>query len=370
MTSVYETAAEKILDEAVAIQQVPAPTFEEDQRSTHVYHRFNAMGLEQVERDELLNVYARIPGGNGPPLVASAHLDTVFHLDTALSVRREKQRIHGPGIGDNSLAVAVLVHIKALTEKFSGTPVGDIILVANTREEGLGNLAGIKAAVERLAPENPRAYLVLEGLDIDRIYIRGVGSRRYNITATARGGHSWSDFGAASAVHSLIDFGAALTQLPLETRPKTTLNIGVIRGGRSVNTIADKAHMLLDLRSESEDCLDRLAAQVTELAERVPGQDAALCCERIGHRPAGGIAEDDPLVRLCCRVYQDLGLDQPVLKAGSTDANIPFSKHIPAVCLGLTRGGNTHLESEYIDTPPLASGVQVLLEVIRRLMYA
>ncbi|MCG8637568.1 MAG: M20/M25/M40 family metallo-hydrolase [Desulfobacterales bacterium] len=365
MASPFAETAGKILDEAVDIQQIPAPTFEEGNRSDHVYRRFKTAGLIRVEQDGMHNVYGRIPGGDAPPVVVTAHLDTVFDSDTDLTVKREDGLIHGPGIGDNSLAVATLTGIKEIVDRLPGPPAGDIILAANVCEEGLGDLAGIKAVFKRLSGENPRAYLVLEGLSVDRLYIRGVGSRRYKIRVNAKGGHSWSDFGETSAVHTLVRLGAKLTELPLPENPKTTLNLGVIQGGRSVNTIADNAHILIDLRSESAKSLERLVNEVKAVIQGFSADGAVISLDPIGSRPAGGIDPDAPLIRLCRQAYRELGLEEPLLKSGSTDANIPFSNGVPAVCLGLTRGKNTHLESEYIETRPFVTGIRVLSSILR-----
>ncbi len=371
MTTSFQESAEKILDVAVKIQQIPSPTFHEKERSDYVCQRFKDAGLYGVTQDSCFNVYGRIPGkDNARPVVVSAHLDTVFDLNTDLTIKREGDRIYGPGIGDNSLAVAVLTGLKEIVDRFDTPPEGDIILVANACEEGLGDLAGIRAVVDSLAPENPKAYLVLEGMGIHRLYTQGIGSRRYQITARSKGGHSWSDFGEPSAIHTLVQFGAALTQISLPSDPKTTLNIGVIQGGRSVNTIADEAHLLLDLRSASEQHLESLVTEVTNLVAAFPEDRVTLAQELIGNRPAGQIAQDAPLVNLCQQTYKDHGIGDLELKAGSTDANIPFSKNIPAVCLGLTQGKNPHIKTESIETRPLATGLSILTQILKQIWTA
>ncbi|MFZ6020334.1 MAG: hypothetical protein ACOYXO_12060, partial [Chloroflexota bacterium] len=57
------------------------------------------------------------------------------------------------------------------------------------------------------------------------------------------------------------------------------------------------------------------------------------------------------------------------LEIGSTDANIPLSRGIAAVCLGLTRGGAPHTDSEYLEIPPIRLGLQQVLMVIERIWY-
>lgn len=194
----------RVLDLAVTIQQIPAPPFGEAQRAEFVRQRFAVEGLEAVSLDALGNVFACLPGsGRSKPLVVSAHLDTVFPFDTDLKVRREADRIFGPGIGDNSLGVAGLFGLLwALRQERGDQPglPGDLWLVANVGEEGLGDLRGIRAVVERFKDE-PLAYLILEGMAFGQVYHRALGVQRYRITVRTEGGHSWVDYGRHSAIH-------------------------------------------------------------------------------------------------------------------------------------------------------------------------
>lgn len=354
----------RLLDLAVEIQQIPAPTFHEAQRAAFVRARFQAEGLTGVQRDAIGNVYACLKGTHraARPLVVSAHLDTVFPPSVALTLQREAGRIAGPGIGDNALGVAGLFGLLwGLRARRLQLP-GDLWLVANVCEEGLGDLRGMRAVVERFG-ERPLAYLVLEGMALGQIYHRGLGVRRYRITVRTAGGHSWIDYGAPSAIHELTALAARLTAIQPPVKPRTTLNIGVIAGGTSVNTIAAEAALELDLRSESPTALQTLAEQVEQLcaAARRPG--VMVEAETIGSRPAGEIPAAHPLVRLAQRVLDSLGLE-PRLNIGSTDANLPLSRGLPAVTLGLTNGGGAHTVHEYIHLPPLEKGLEQLIRLV------
>ena len=133
----------QVIEIAMAIQQIPAPTFDEGERAEFVRAKFSEAGLSDVEIDPTGNVYGRWAGGDATPLVVSAHLDTVFGRGTNLRLTRTGNRIHGPGIGDNSMGVAALLGL-AWTLQARGTrPRGDIWFVANTGEEGLGDLRGM-----------------------------------------------------------------------------------------------------------------------------------------------------------------------------------------------------------------------------------
>jgi acetylornithine deacetylase/succinyl-diaminopimelate desuccinylase-like protein len=366
------TLIEQILNLAVSIQQIPAPTFNEARRAAFVYDRFRLEGLLDVTRDEAGNVYARLPGeGSARPLVVSAHLDTVFPEETALTISRSPHKIAGAGIGDNALGVAGLFYLVwALRSPQTGLTrlPGDLWLVANTGEEGLGDLAGMRCVVDRLGAQ-VRAYLILEGMALGQVYHRGLGVRRYRIDANVAGGHSWVDFGQPSAVHELAGVINRLVAIPLPKEPRTSLNVGVFSGGTSVNTIAAHAYCLLDLRSEDGETLQSLASEVEAVVQAAnsPGM-IEMSAVLVGQRPVGALPVTHPLVRLAVRCMEAHGV-QPYPNIGSTDANLPLSRGLPAICLGLTTGGGAHTTAEFIDTRPLAKGLAQLLDFVR-LVYS
>jgi tripeptide aminopeptidase len=360
----------RLLDLALAIQQIPAPTFAEGQRGAFVSQQFQAEGLQDISTDEVGNVYARLPGaGKLPPLVVSAHLDTVFPASTNLEARREAGRIFGPGIGDNSMGVAGLFGLMwalRLRAGAASNSPGDIWFVANVGEEGLGDLRGMSAVVDRFG-DRPLAYLVLEGMALGQIYHRALGVQRYRISVRTQGGHSWVDFGAPSAIHELAALVTRLTALPLPETPRSSLNVGVISGGTSINTIAPEATIELDLRSEGKDALVSLIRQVETLTAAVnrPGVQATL--EIIGQRPSGEIPATHRLVSLAQRCLQAQNI-QPNLTIGSTDANIPLSRGFPAICVGLSTGHGAHTINEYVNTEPVAQGLDFLVALVEGIL--
>ncbi len=347
---------------AIEIQQVPAPTFAERPRSVLVCQRMQALGLRDVEIDELGNVYGRRPGNpDQPALLVSAHLDTVFPADTDLSLRYEDDRVYGPGIGDNSVGVAGLLRLAEVYQRYDLPVSGDLWFVANVGEEGLGDLRGMRAAVNRLRPYLG-GVIVIEGCDFGSLHHQAIGVRRFRIEASGPGGHSWGNFGTPSAIHVLVRLAARLTELNVPLLPRTTFNIGVISGGTSVNTIAQHASMLLDLRSVSSTALADLVREVYRLVEETALEQPEVHVQltTVGDRPSGSIPREHPLVQAAVAAYQMVGASVS-FQQSSTDANIPLSMGIPAVCVGLTDGGNAHRTDEYILPANLSRGMQALL---------
>ncbi len=357
---------DRLLDLAVQIQQIPAPSFEEKLRARFVKEQFLREHLLEVYTDSDNNVFGLLPGRTTDrPLIVSAHLDTVFSNSTSLQVTREKERIHGPGIGDNSLGVAALFGLLWLIRQREEKLAQDIWFIANACEEGLGDLRGMKAVVDRFGA-GVKAYLVLEGTALGHIYHRAVGVRRYRVTARTAGGHSWSDYGQPSAVHELASLVTQITRIPLTVAPRTTLNVGLISGGTGVNVLASEAKFELDVRSESAEALNTLAQRVEDKIWTAKKDGVEIELHLIGLRPAGEIAANHPLAKLAEECLSELGIEA-VFTSGSTDANIPLSRGYPAIVLGITTGGSAHTVHEYIDTAPVEKGMEQLVKFVEKL---
>jgi acetylornithine deacetylase/succinyl-diaminopimelate desuccinylase-like protein len=353
--------AAQVAEEAVRVCEIPSPTFEEGERAAYVRRRFLELGLSEVTIDAAGNARGRRPGVSGGPAVAvGAHLDTVFPKGTDVRVRREGSRLHAPGIGDNSVAVASLLAMVEALNAAGVKTAGDLHVTCNTGEEGLGDLKGMKHVVAELRGR-VAALVAMEGMKLNRIIHVAVGSRRYKVTVTARGGHSWGHFPAPSAIHILGRAIAEISRLEVPSDPKTTYNVGVVRGGTTVNTIATEAEMLVDMRSVNIACLADLERRVLEIVRRTAAEgDGQVALELVGDRPAGSIPADHPVVETCRAVHRALGL-QTFSEASSTDLNAALGVGLPGVCLSITEGANEHRLDEYIETGPIPTGIKNVL---------
>jgi len=354
---------ERLLANAAQLHAIPAPTFHEHERASRLCELMRTVGAVDTAIDPAGNVITTIPGID-PPLIVSAHLDTVFDVDVPLTLRRTEKELHGPGIGDNTIAVAALVELAA---ELTQTPPGHrIVLAGNVAEEGLGNLAGMRALVDRMG-RDVIAYLVLEGFSQNILVTRGLSIRRYRIRVTTRGGHPWAHAGRPSAIHILTSLAHAITSRLRWQRSRLTVNIGRIGGGTSINTIASSAFMDIDVRSLHPSAISRFDTFLHQLCTTKAVDEGRINLERIGERPAGEIAPDAPLVRMAITSLQKAGIPSIKMAVGSTDANIPLSLGYPSICMGLTRGGNAHTTEEFIELDPLHRGYAALLDLVRTL---
>lgn len=360
--SIYSN--DDIAQQAIAVQQIPAPTFAEAQRANYIEAQFKQCGFNHVDRDPLENVYGWLgPKDHATVVLISAHHDTVFPMETDLKTRRDGPRLYGPGIGDNSLGVsALLLLAQLLTQQLKPTNCA-ICFLANSREEGLGNLDGIRLAADTIGPARIRAAIVLEGMALGRIYHGGIAVRRFEIAAHAEGGHSWTGFGKSSAIHGLAHVISDITHMPIPESPRTTYNIGLISGGHSINSIATEATCMVDLRSSEAGQIDALEGYIQAAIQQHTKSDLWFTTQKIGERPSGYLSTSHPLVELAMYTLQTIGI-AGVLEYGSTDANMLLAKNIPAIVVGISYGGNSHRLDEFIEMPYLQQGFWQLLILV------
>jgi tripeptide aminopeptidase len=344
------------------ICRIPAPTFLEQARAEWFAGQFRSLGWS-AGIDRAGNVLASLdPRPTGPLVALTAHLDTVLapRVKDEVAFDREGDML-GPGVSDNGAGLAALLAIaKAIkSSPFPADYWRRLILIANVCEEGEGNLAGMRHLCGQ--PEFLRevsAFLVLDGAATDHITIQALGSRRFEVTFTGSGGHSWSDFGIGNPVHALSRAMAAfIDRNPLDPRstPKVSVNVGLIEGGTGINAIPASARAKVDIRSESNFEIDRLVAALQASVSRAEEVENSRCLaqkvtakvKEIGHRPAARLAPDSPLIAAIRAVDAHLGI-RSRLDCASTDANIPMSLGIPAASIGAGgKGGGAHTSAEW-----------------------
>ncbi len=356
-----DASAARFTAELVRICEIPAPPFKEQERGRYFAARFVELGLADVHTDSEGNVIGFYRGQSEQPLlVMSAHLDTVFPEGTDVRVRRTGSRLCAPGIADDAAGLAALIGLIQALNAAEIELRGTIAFVATVGEEGEGDLRGVRHLFsEGRVAGRVSAFVSFDGTGVEFITHQALGSRRYRVTLTGPGGHSWGDFGVVNPAHALGRVIARLADYPAPVEPRTTYNIGRIEGGESVNVIPQSASMYVDLRSTSETELSRLEdfllaainrAVVDENAARAAsGKKLQVELTIIGNRPSGETSRDALLVRTAIEASRAMGVN-PILNRASTDSNIPISLGIPAITLGAGGVSNdSHRLSEWYD---------------------
>jgi tripeptide aminopeptidase len=344
------------------IQQIPSPTFFEKKRAEYISSQFKKIGLLEIQTDPTGNVLGKIRGSGLKPLIISAHLDSVFSMETKLEQFSTEQSITGPGIGDNALGLAGLLTLSKLILESKHLPLGDIWFIANTCEEGLGNLKGMHAIVDKFAAQ-PIGYLILEGIGLGMIQTGALGVNRLRIKVSTKGGHAWNDYGGSSAIHELVKIAASISSMNLPETPRTTLNIGTISGGESINAIASSAQMEIDIRSEDAEILLSMIGILNKKIKPFQTKAVKVEVSDIGSRPYGKINPNHPFIQRAKKALEFIGIP-PIEHTSSTDASLPISLGYPATCLGITTGADVHSVHEQIFLPLIGTGLKQILNFI------
>jgi acetylornithine deacetylase/succinyl-diaminopimelate desuccinylase-like protein len=381
-----------IMDWQARLVAIPAPPFGEQARSEWLLARFAEAGLSRVETDDAGNVLAFLlaaklpPESTGPLVVLSAHLDTVFPLETPLNPVVSGDRLQAPGACDNAAGVVGMLALAHALVKAGIELPAPLLFLGNVGEEGEGDLRGIRQLYSQTALAGRiAAHVVLDGAGSDTAVTQALGSRRYLVTITGPGGHSFIDAGTPNPITALASALAILAHTPLPTEPRTTLNIGTIHGGTSVNSIPESAQASIDFRSTEPGQLLRLEAAlfraveeaVRHWNEQVDSSTAqnfgllSYSIEKIGDRPAASLPGDSPLIDTLRAVDRHLGLSTD-LRLGSTDANIPLSLGVPSLSMGAGGdGGGAHTQAEWYSAKNREAGLRrVMLLTLAMLEWA
>jgi acetylornithine deacetylase/succinyl-diaminopimelate desuccinylase-like protein len=382
----------RIMDWQARLVAIPAPPFGEQARSEWLAARFAEAGLNQVHTDAVGNVYGLLPAiklppeSTGPVVVLSAHLDTVFPAEIPLNPVVDGDRLQAPGACDNGAGVVGMLAIAhALVQAKAELPA-PLIFMGNVGEEGEGDLRGVRHLYKQTALAGRiAAHIVLDGAGADSTVTQALGSRRYQVAITGPGGHSFTDAGTPNPIAALASALAVLAETPLPEDPHTTLNLGTIHGGTSVNSIPESALASIDFRSTSPEQLLRLEVALHSAVEDAVEHWNALAntpaarsrgllsftITKIGDRPAADLPGDSPLLDALRAVDRHLGLNTD-LRLGSTDANIPLSLGVPALSVGAGgEGGGAHTQAEWYSAKDREVGLRrVLLLTLAMIEWA
>jgi tripeptide aminopeptidase len=337
----YSQLVERIRE----IAETPAPTFQEAKRTRLVTEMFGNAGLRDVHslgRGSVLGFTHS--GQDGNTLLLAAHIDTVFPMETDLTTRIEGSTLYGPGTGDNATNVAAVITLAEILDELSIDPGRNIAFCGTVREEGIGNLGGIAEVTEALG-KAIGTVIAVDG-HMTSVMHRSQAIRRYEVKTTGPGGHSWEHFRTPSAIHELARIITALAAIDVPDDPKTTFNVGTVRGGRSVNAIAQEAAAEVDLRSLETDKVEWLESELLRLVRELP---------------SGAVTADpeSDLVRIAVEAAAYLG-NEVRLTAASTDAALSLDRGIPSVAFGTYNGKGTHTLEEQVDLDSLVPGLKWL----------
>lgn len=369
MTAYLENSQEELKQLIRDLCAIPAPSHHEEKRAEFCKKWFENIGAKGVFLDEAKNVVCpHYVTDDGPVTVFMAHTDTVFPDLEPMPFVETEDTFRCPGVCDDTgnLAVMMLCAKYFIQNDIPGKT--GIVFVANSCEEGLGNLKGCRAIAERYGQRMER-LVSFDGYLLHMVASHAVGSHRYQVTVKTEGGHSFSDFGNRNAIAVLSGMISALysVKVPTEGNSKTTYNVGSISGGTSVNTICQEATMLYEYRSDNHVCLEKMRQMFEAViaAYRAMGLDIEV--QLLGERPCAANVDENALAELkklaADSVLRVTGQEAKFVSA-STDCNIPLSLGIPSVCMGVCVGAGLHTREEVLQLGSLPQGSRLCMDFL------
>jgi acetylornithine deacetylase/succinyl-diaminopimelate desuccinylase-like protein len=372
----FTAHARELSDRQIELTRIPAPPFGESARADWMRTRFLELGLQEVHIDAAGNVLSVRPGTitDAKFVAITAHMDTVFPAGTLIEVRREGERLLGPGVSDNGAGLMALLAVAAALRAGEVSHPAPLLFVANVGEEGEGDLRGVRHIFTDPRWREAIAYtLVLDGGGTDSIITEGLGSRRFLAKVRGPGGHSWTDFGVPNPIVMLARAIDVFARTSVPSNPKTVFNIGEISGGTSVNSIPELASMKVDMRSASTAELDRLEQMLREALTQATADLKAMGFDSrrsgsvsyelkpIGNRPAAELPPNARILQVMKAVDAQLGIHSRQQRA-STDANVPLSLGREALAIGGGGiGGGAHTLHEWYDPTQRELGLRRIL---------
>jgi tripeptide aminopeptidase len=374
-----EADYDRFVKELVELNEIPAPPFKEQARAKAYLEMLRRAGLSDVEIDAEGNAMGvrRGTASGGSMLAVLAHIDTVFPEGTDVKVKRQGTRLAAPGIGDNTRGIALMLAVVRALEAAKFQTTSDILFVGNVGEEGEGDLRGVKFLLRQgKYKDRIKQFIAIDGGEQGNITRGGVGSLRYRVTFKGPGGHSYGAFGLVNPAYAMGSAIAMFSRITVPVEPKTTFNIGAVRGGTSVNSIPAEVSMDVDMRSESCAELKKVNESFLVIVKRAVDEENGARSTRegkiqadlklIGDRPCGETPATSPIVQTATAVVKAFGLT-PNYSISSTDSNVPMNLGIPAITIGRGGpGGRAHAPDEWTEVERKGSveAVKVAMTVI------
>lgn len=351
--------------------EIPAPSHHEHKRAEYCKKWLENAGAQGVYIDEALNVVFPLNcNGSNEITVFAAHTDTVFPDMEAMPYVDDGQRIHSPGVADDTASVVVLLLMAKFFIENDIVPEKGILFVCNSCEEGLGNLKGTRQLFKDY--EKRISKFITFDNELDVIADHCVGSCRYEVEVLTEGGHSLEDFGNDNAIAILSEIIKKIYEIevPEKNGKKTTYNVGMISGGTSVNTIAQNAKMLCEYRSNDKDCLEKMQAEFDKIFNSVRSDKVKVNVTTVGERPCENIdfSKVQKLKDIAAEIIEGVINKKVTCISMSTDCNIPLSMGIPALCVGVNTHAGVHTREEWVEKNSIIKGLEIAIKLGQALM--
>ncbi len=357
---------ERLLANLVMIAQVPAPLGAEERRARFLLDRFAEAGLSDAAADEAGNAVGRLNGTRrNRTILLASHIDSIFPATSNHDVTVEADRVTGIGVGDNALGAAIVSMMPTVLQHLGIQLDSDLLLVGTTGSMGRGNRAGIRFFLDHL-PEKVHFGICVEGVQLGRLNSFSIGTARADLVCDVRSLPSTSPgYGSESALVVLNHALNRILAIATPSRPYTRILMGKMRAGVSYDLEPDHAELGLEVVSHEDEMIEQICKQIKDIALELSARHAVdVTVDIFSTTKAGGIPFAHPLVTCVTDVMQQLQIE-PDQSHSPSELSELIARDIPAVTLGITRGGRTRKkEADHVMIEPILTGVAQLVGVV------
>nr|WP_286670595.1 M20/M25/M40 family metallo-hydrolase [Fodinibius salsisoli] len=342
------------------VGEIPAPTFEKEDRIEFLLNRFKEAEIAHNSVDEAGNGIGILEGSsNKESILLVAHADTVFDSKVDHTIQIQPKTVQGPGVADNSLGLAVLATIPTILEELDIELSHNLILMGATRSLGRGNLKGLRFFLSHF--DQPlKAGLGIEGVELGRLSHTSIGMRRGELTCEVPETYDWSRFGDASAILTINELINRINKIKTPQRPRTSIVLGSIEGGSSFTT-AKKAKLQFEIRSESSELVQEIHQNMREIVEEVSSRSGdRIELDIFAERRPGGLKFSHPLVKRTRQIMDHLDIES---RPGPSTSELSafIDQEIPAITLGISKGSNVRGKDETVEIEPIYTGIAQII---------
>lgn len=356
---------EIVLSNLVMISEIASPTFQESERAAFLIERFTESQLVNCSTDECNNAFGILNGTEGRrTILVVAHLDTIFGNDRDLTVTVGEDTIHGAGLSDNSLGVAIIAALPLLLERLNIALKSNIILMGSARSLGSGNIEGIRFFLDN-SSLNVHNAICVEGVELGRLSVESIGMLRTELTLAKPEILDWSRFDVTSAIVDMNDIINRIQEMPLPRRPRTTIALNAIHSDASFSHVPTMAQLLYEIRSESDSMVERVATDIAHIGDEVASRsEAQVAIRTIARRRPGGMPFSHPMVRAARAILSTLG-EEARIQPSTSELSACIDRAIPALTIGISHCTNLNTPQEQLALQPIAHGIAQLVGLLR-----
>lgn len=355
---------DSLLKFLVTIASIPSPTGREQRKIGFISKKIQSFGVKNVSVDRIGNCIAIIPSKlaskDKKTILVVAHTDTACDPGESVTITEDEKYIYGHGICDNSAGVTGLLTVINLIQKNELKFPHNLIFGFTVGEEGLGSKQGMKQIIKDYG-KHINAVINVESHHIGRVTNQAIGQYRCQVTVDTKiGGHSFRDFGRPNANVILAQIISDFSQVKLlQTKGKTTFNVGQMKGEGSINAISQVSSCLFEIRSEINEYLMKVTKAFDAILDKYREQFTTIEIKNkiSAESPAVIFPSNHRIYKLTMDVHRQLGITSKI-NAGNTDGDISLAANIPTVTIGTSEGWNTHSLNEYMEKRSLTLGIQ------------